>query len=146
MGRYELWIYDKDEEGRPLDRPVLKAAEEIGSTLVQYRQNEIDCDSTANAILQSAVEAASKASRKHKIRNPRAYLVSVYRHLVDNFLDQQRQWLPSGDAVLENLANKTQQVSWEDAVIDRLSLRKVMDAMDAETRQICHWRLQGYSI
>src|ERR1700758_718948 len=111
MGRYQLWIYGKDDEGRPLDQVILKAAEENGLSIIQYRQNEIECESTVNVILQSAVEAASKASRRQKIRNPGAYLASTYHRLVDNLLDQQTQWIPTDDAALENLANKFQKVS-----------------------------------
>src|SRR5438093_5530178 len=82
MGRYQFWIYDKDDEGRPLDETIVKTAEDIRSTLIQYRQKEIDCDSTVNTMLQGAVEAASRASRKNKIRNPKGYLVTVYHRLV----------------------------------------------------------------
>ena len=146
MGRYQFWIYNKDDEGRPLDETIVKTAEDIRSTLIQYRQKEIDCDSTVNTMLQGAVEAASKASRKNKIRNPKGYLVTVYHRLVDEFLDEQRQWMPTEDSVLEHLANKVQRISWEDTINDRLVLRKLMDAMDAETRQICYWRLNGYSM
>src|SRR5207249_12135965 len=99
MGRYHFWIYDKDEQGLPLDEIIVRTAEEIHPTLIQYRQKEIDCDSTVNTILQSAVEATSKASRTNKIRNPRAYLVSVYHRLVDNLLDQRQHYMPTEDAV-----------------------------------------------
>ena len=146
MGRYQFWIYDKDEEGRPLDEAIVKTAEEIHPTLIQYRQKEIDCDSTVNTILQSAVEAASKASRTNKIRNPRAYLVSVYHRLVDNLLDQRQHYTPTEDAVLEVLANKAYRISWEDAVNNRLMLGKLIDEMDDYTRQICQWVLSDYSM
>src|ERR1700739_3860747 len=103
MGRYQFWIYDKDDEGRPLDETIVKTAEEIRSIVSQYRQQEIDCDSTVNTMLQCAVEAASKASRKNKIRNPKGYLVTVYHRLFDDFFDEQRQWVPPADVVFEQL-------------------------------------------
>src|SRR5438128_63540 len=70
MARYRFWIHDKDRKGQPLDQNVLKTAEEIAPALTRYRQQEIDCESTSNDMLQSAVEAASKATRKNHIENP----------------------------------------------------------------------------
>ena len=61
MGRYRFWVHDKDTKGQPLNETILKAADEIGPDLARYRQQEIDCESTSNAMLQSAVEAASEA-------------------------------------------------------------------------------------
>src|SRR5207247_11001636 len=69
MARYRFWINDKDRKGQPLDENILKTAEEIAPTLTRYRQQEIDCESTSNDMLQSAVEAASKATRRNRIEN-----------------------------------------------------------------------------
>ena len=63
MARYRFWIHDKDRKGRRLDDDILKTAETLAPTLTRYRQQEIDCESTSNDMLQSAVEAASKAKR-----------------------------------------------------------------------------------
>ena len=87
MARYQFWIHDKDRNGQPLDEKILKAAEEVGPTLTRYREQEVGCESTANEILQAAVEAASKATRNTRIENPPGYITSVYKRFVDKFMD-----------------------------------------------------------
>ena len=96
MLRYRFWIHSKDASGHPLDETILKAAEENILTLTRYREKEIGCESTINALLQSVVEAASKANRGRTIRNPAGYLVSAYQHAVDKSLDRQKRWVPMG--------------------------------------------------
>src|SRR5688572_3326915 len=145
MTRYRFWIHDKDRKGQPLDENILKTAEELAPTLTRYRRQEIDCESTSNDILQSAVEAASKAKRRNHVDNPPGYLTSIYKRIVDKFLDRQQKLVPVDDAFLEDLANVGQARSFEDVLHNRLLMERLIDAMDAETRQICTWRLEGYS-
>ena len=146
MARYRSWIHDKDKKGQPLDEAILKAAEEIGPSLTRYRQQEIDCESTSNVMLQSAVEAASRATRSTEIENPPGYLTSVYKRIVDKFLDRQKRLVPVDESYLEDLANSGHGVSFEEVIHNRLLLEQLLNAMDSDTRQICQWRLQGYSV
>ena len=145
MARYRFWIHDKDRKGQPLDENILKTAEEIAPTLTRYRRHEIDCESTSNDILQSAVEAASKAKRRNQVDNPPGYLTSIYKRIVDKFLDREQKLVPVDDAFLEDLANVGQARSFEDVIHNRLLMQRLIDEMDPETRQICGWRLEGYS-
>jgi O-6-methylguanine DNA methyltransferase len=55
---------------------------------------------TANRLLQSAVEAASKAKRTRPIENPTGYVTFAYRRLVDKFLRRQSRIVPVDDAFL----------------------------------------------
>jgi RNA polymerase sigma factor (sigma-70 family) len=146
MGRYQFWVHDKDKKGQPLDEKFLKAADEIGPELARYRQQEIDCESTSNAMLQSAVEAASQATRSAQIENPPGYLTSVYKHIVDRFLARKKKLVPVEDSFLEDLANSEFVASSEEAIHRRLLVEQLLNAMDADTRQICQWRLEGYSM
>ena len=146
MGRYRFWVHDKDKTGQPLDDKFLKAADEIGTDLARYRHQEIDCESTSNAMLQSAVEAASKATRGTPIENPPGYLTSVYKHIVDRFLARKKKLVAVDDSFLEDLANSEFAASFEDTIHSRLLVEKLLNAMDPDTRQICQWRLQGYSM
>jgi len=148
MGRnrfYSFWFHNKDDKGRPLDEQLLKAAEEIAPLLTRYRHEEIDCDSTANELLQSAIEAGSKAKRTKPIENPIAYITSVYRRFVDKTLDRLNRVMPVDDEFLEELANSGHIQSFEELVHDRLLLERLMDLMDPKTRQISVWILQGYT-
>jgi RNA polymerase sigma factor (sigma-70 family) len=146
MARSRSWVHDKDKTGQPLDTAILRAAEEIGPSLTRYRQQEIDCESTSNAMLQSAVEAASKATRNTEIENPPGYLTFVYRRIVDKFLARKKRMVPVDDEYLEDLANSGGSASFEDVIHNRLLLEQLLAAMDSDTRQICQWRLQGYSV
>jgi RNA polymerase sigma factor (sigma-70 family) len=146
MARYRFWVHNKDRHGRPIDKGILKAADEIGPDLARYRQEEIDCESTSNSMLQSAVEAASQANHASPIQNPLGYLTSVYKHIVDRFLARKKRLVPVEDSFLEDLANAGTSGTSEDAIHNRLLIEKLLNAMDAATRQICQWRLEGYSM
>jgi RNA polymerase sigma factor (sigma-70 family) len=145
MAHYRFWIHDKDRKGKPLDENILKTAEELAPTLTRYRRDELDCESTSNDILQSAVEAASKAKGRNHVENPPGYLTSIYKRIVDKFLDRHQRLVPVDDAFLEDLANVGQTRSVEDVLHSRLLMERLINTMDPETRQICTWRLEGYS-
>jgi hypothetical protein len=114
MARYKLWFHDRDKKGQPLDENILKTAESIASALTRYRQDEIDCESTSNDMLQSAVEAASTASGGNHVQNPPGYLTQIYKRIVDKFLDREQKLVPVDDGFLEDLANAGKGGSFED--------------------------------
>lgn len=147
MARYRFWLHDRDKQGQPLDGDVLKAAEQIAPQLTRYRQQEIDCESTTNDILQTAVEAASRATRTKPIENPAGYLFSVYRRFVDKFLDHRKKTISVGDDFLEDLANAEHSPapSFEEWMHNHILLERLIGLMDPETQRICRWRLEGYS-
>ena len=145
MARYKFWFHDRDKNGQPLDEDILKAAEKVAPLLIRYRKDEIGCNSTANDILQEAVEAASHVTRKRPITNPAGYLVSTYKRSVDKYLDRRGKLIPVDDEFLEDLADSGAAPSPEEWIHDRLILEKLMKLMDPDTRRICRWRLQGYT-
>lgn len=146
MSRYRFWIHKRDDKGRPLDEKIVQAAEEIAPTLARYRQHEIRCESTTNEMLQSAVEAASKAKRMKPIDNPIGYLTLAYKRIVDRFLNRQRKLVSVDDTFLEDLSNARDNASSEELIHTRLFLEKLIDSMDTETREICERRMRGYSM
>lgn len=146
MFGYRFWIHKKDDNGRPLDENIVKAAEEAATTLARYRQHEIRCESTINAMLQSAVEAASKAKRKKAIDNPIGYLTLAYKRIVDRFLKRRRKLVTVDDTFLEDLVNASGIISFEEWIHNRLLLEKLINSMDTETRRICNLMSQGYSM
>ena len=146
MARYRFWIHDKDEDGKPLDAEIVKAAEEIAPTLADYRRKELRDKSTANTLPQSAVEAASRAERANPIENPTGYITSTYRHLVDHFLKRQQRIVLVDDAFLETLADAMGGVSYEARINAHLDLNKLMTVMDPETKLICQKRYEGFSM
>jgi hypothetical protein len=101
MARYLFWLHDKDRKGVPIDKTILKMADEISRDLARYRQEEVDCESTSNAMLQSAVEAASQATQNSRIENPPGYLTSVYKRIVDKFLLRKQRLVLVDDSFLE---------------------------------------------
>jgi DNA-directed RNA polymerase specialized sigma24 family protein len=54
--------------------------------------------------------------------------------------------VPVDDDYLEDLANSGASASFEEVVHNRLMLEQLLGAMDTDTRQICQWRLQGFSV
>src|SRR3989442_2314411 len=145
MARYRFWFHDKDRHGQPLDQNVLKTAEQIAPVLTDYRYEEIDSKSTCNEILQEAVEAASRATRRHFIENLAGYIARIYKRIVDTFLDHKNTVVPVDDDFLETLVNAQYYApSFEDWMHNRLDLEKLEDAIDPETRRIWDWRKEGY--
>ena len=145
MARYRFWFNDKDRNGQPLDENVLKTAEKIAPVLTRYRHQEIDCESKCNDMLQEAVEAASRATRRNPISNLAGYLARTYKHIVDNFLERKIRLIPVDDDFLENLANAQHAPSFEEWMHNRLVLEKLLKSVDRETRLIWNWRMAGYS-
>jgi RNA polymerase sigma factor (sigma-70 family) len=145
MARYRFWLYKKDRKGGPTDKAILKMSEEIGD-LAPYGQKEVDCESTSNGMLKSAAEAASQVRQNSTIENPPGYLRSVYKRIIDKFLARKKRFVPADDSFLEVLATTEGPGSFEDAMHDRLLIEKILKAMDPDTRRICQWRLQGYSM
>jgi len=145
LGSYRFWIRNKDRQDHSIDEVILKTAESIAPELTRYRQREIDSAQASNEMLQSAVEATSRAKRRNHIDNPQGYLTRVYKRLVDKFLDREQKLIPVDDLFLEDLVNAGHSTSFEDAIHNRLLLERLLNAMDGETRKICMWRLEGYS-
>ena len=145
MRHYKFWFHDRDKRGQPLNESILKTAEKIAPVLTRYRMNEVDCVSTCNEKLQEAVEAASHASQRNPIANPAKYLRSTYKRLVDKHIERKRKLIPSEDLLLEDFANSGSVFSYAEQIHNRLILEKLLQLMDADTRQICCWRLEGYS-
>jgi RNA polymerase sigma factor (sigma-70 family) len=145
MSPYELWLNETDEHGNPLDPEILKAAQELGPAFFGYRQREIGCESLTNTIAQAAVEAASRATHRRPVENPRAYLLSVFTRKMNRFLDRQARHIAFDDLSNENF-NKTMKTPDDKPVERQLSLLELMDCMDEETRRISNLRFQGYSM
>jgi RNA polymerase sigma factor (sigma-70 family) len=145
MERYKFWFHDRDKKGQPLDENLLKTAEEIAPLLTRYRRDEIDCESTANDLLQDAIEAASNSIRKNRVANTAGYLVSIYKRFVDKYLERKKRLIPLDDQFIEELVNAERASSSEEWMNNRLILEKLLKLMDPDTRRICRWRLEGYS-
>ena len=91
------------------------------------------------------MEAASNATRRNRIANPARYLASIYKRFVDKSPEDKKRLIPVDDEFLEDLANSKRAPSFEEWMRNRLILETLLKLMDADTRRICHWRLEGYS-
>jgi hypothetical protein len=145
MPDYRFWIYPKDTDGRPLQDVILQAAEENVMALTRYREKEIGCESMINALLQSVVEAASKAHRRRAIRHPAVYLRSAYQHRADKLLDREKRMV-SMDSVSFELGRIARTDSWEEDIHRRLVLEKILEAMERDMRPVARLWLAGYSM
>ena len=56
-----------------------------------------------------------------------------------------KRLIPVDDEFLEDLANSERAPSFEEWMHNRLILETLLKLMDADTRRICQWRLEGYS-
>ena len=91
------------------------------------------------------MEAASNATRRNRMANPARYLASIYKRFVDKSPEDKKRLIPVDDEFLEDLANSERAPPFEEWLHHRLILETLLKLMDADTRRICHWRLEGYS-
>ena len=144
---YQLWLSDRDRRGDAIDGAVLSVANSIGNGFFAYRRSELKCESLANALVQDAVEATSRANRRGSVENVQAYLVTTFKRLVDKYLLHQSRVTTVDDSYLEDLANDQQNLF---AAVERLEdgvrLREFMEVMDSETRAVFAARIRGYSV
>ena len=145
MAPLPFWLRDKDKKSRPIDKTIFKVAEEIGPDPQRYRQEKVACESTSKAMLQPAA-AASQVVQTSKSENSLGYLTSVYKRTLDKFLAREKRLVLVIDSFLKDLANSERHPSLEDPIHNRLLVEKILKAMDPDTRRICQWRLQGYSM
>lgn len=136
--RYTLWIADRDEKGAAVDPAFIDAAYQLAPRLFSYRQEEIGCESVTATLIQSSVNAASRAARSSAVENPFGYLLTVFMRKVDRFLSRSQTELPVTDDFLEDAANREER---EDAVEtllnNRLLAQKALDMMSPEVQELC---------
>jgi len=77
--------------------------------------------------------------------NQARYLASIYKRFVDKSPEDKKRLIPVDDEFLEDLANSERAPSFEEWMHNRLILETLLKLMDADTRRICQWRLEGYS-
>jgi DNA-directed RNA polymerase specialized sigma24 family protein len=145
MPTYQLWLNDRDENGTLIDNQILDAARTICPAFFRYRQRELGCESLTNTLVQSAVAAASHANHGRPIENATGYLLSVFARKVNKFLARQARTITVQDSSLDRLTGAEHPHS-DSSIEQRISILEVLDCMDAGTRQIFSWRIEGYSM
>lgn len=144
---YQLWLSDRDRRGNAIDGAVLSVANSIGNGFFAYRRSELKCESLANALVQDAVEATSRANRRGSVENVHAYLVTTFKRLVDKYLLHQSRVATVDDRYLEDLANEQQNLfAAVERLMDDVRLGEFMELMDSETRAVFAARIRGYSV
>ena len=145
--QYALWICDKDEEGAAVDPQFIQAAYELAPTLLRYRKRELGCESIAADLIQSAVNAASRAAHLKPVADPSGYLFTVFSRKVDRHLRKAGLEVPFAADFIDDLANvKQDRISANQILENRILLREFKAQMDDWTRKICNMKLVGYSI
>jgi len=144
--RYALWISDKDENGVPIDPQFIEAAYALEHSFFNYRQRELGCESMTATLIQSAVNAASRAAHSKPVDNPTAYLMTVFTRKVDKYLAQSAIEVPVGDEFIEDLTARSRDLSaWTKKLEDFILFGEVKSCMDDWTRSVCNMRAAGYS-
>jgi hypothetical protein len=144
--RYALWISDKDENGVPVDPRFIEAAYALEHSFFNYRQRELGCESVTATLIQSAVNAASRAAHSKPVDNPGAYLMTAFMRKVDKYLAQSAIEVAVADEFIEDLTARSRDLSaWTKRLEDFILLGEVKSYMDAWTRSVCNMRAAGYS-
>lgn len=144
--RYALWISDKDENGVPIDPQFIEAAYALEHSFFSYRQRELGCESVTATLIQSAVNAASRAAHSKPVDNPTAYLMTVFTRKVDRYLAHSGVEVAVEDEFIEDLSARTRDYNaWTKRLENHILLGEVKSYMDAWTRSVCNMRAAGYS-
>jgi RNA polymerase sigma factor (sigma-70 family) len=140
-----LWVSPIDDHHTPVDPDFLQAAGHIGLDFFLYRARELNDDSRAMELVESAVHRASRARKSRPVENPVAYLFRTFTHLVDKELERARRFQSLTDGLLNTVGERESEKPEID--LDRLILwREVLESVDETTRWVL-WRLRnGFSI
>jgi DNA-directed RNA polymerase specialized sigma24 family protein len=137
--RYTLWIADSDENGCPVDPKFISAAYDLAPRLFSYRQEEIGCESVTATLIQSSVNAASRAAPLVAIENPFGYLLRVFTRKVDRFLSRSQAEVPAEDEFLEDAASRQERA---DAVVtllhNRILAERALSMMSPGVQELCN--------
>jgi len=145
--RYSLWVSDKDEKGAAVDPQFIQAAYALESSLFSYRQRELGCESVTADLIQSSVNAASRAAHSKPVQNPLAYLYAVFTRKVDKYIAGKGFEIPVADDFIEDLGVRdADRRSAIEMLEERILMREVKAHMDDWTLQVCNMRINGYSI
>jgi DNA-directed RNA polymerase specialized sigma24 family protein len=139
LSRYTLWIADKDESGASVDPKFVSAAYDLAPRLFSYRQEEIGCESVTATLIQSSVNAASRAAHLVAIENPFGYLLTAFTRKVDRFLSRSQAEVPVEDEFLEDAASRQERA---DAVItllhNRILAERALSMMSPSVQELCN--------
>jgi len=135
--RYTLWIADRDEKGRPVDRVFIDAAHQLADRFFSYRQEEIGCESVTATLIQSSVNAASRAAKGNGVDNPLAYLLRVFVRKVDRFLSRRDPEVAVADDFLEDVASRGEREgAVEKSLIAKLLLKQALGLLRPDEREL----------
>lgn len=145
--KYELWIADRDENGKPIHAVFVETAYSLAKEFFQYRKREMTDESIVATLAQASVDAVSKTVTAESIENPAGYLFTTFRNKVDRYLASTKRQIPREAGFIEDLINRQQTARDTVSLLDnQILLRQIKSCMDAETRRIFHMRVAGYSM
>ena len=143
---YEIWIGEVDAAGERRNPRVLSAAHRLKTFFLWYRRAELGCPSLANTLAEEAVDNACEVLTRGEIRNPQAYLRTVFKHAVDRYLRRERRLVPMEfESDSERLRKEF--VSEEDVgnLERQIQIAQILAAMDEQTLSIFAGRRAGYT-
>jgi hypothetical protein len=96
-----IWIPPTDGDRNPVDPRFAAAAYQLAAYALRYRQGELRDEAVATSMLEEAVYRASRSARKHAVTNPRAYLLQVFKRLVNERTRVEPRSTPTDPTVLD---------------------------------------------
>jgi DNA-directed RNA polymerase specialized sigma24 family protein len=136
--RYTLWIAGRDESGAAVDPAFIDAAYRLAPRMFSYRQEEIRCESVTATLIQSSVNAASRAAHGGAVENPFGYLLTVFMRKVDRFLSRSQTEVTVADDFLEDAANREEREKTVETFLNnRLLAEKALSLMPPDVQELC---------
>jgi DNA-directed RNA polymerase specialized sigma24 family protein len=136
--RYTLWISDREKNGAPVDPMFIDAAYRLAPQLFTYRQEEIGCESVTATLIQSSVNAASRAAADGVVGNPLGYLLTVFMRKVDRFLSRSQMEVTVADDFLEDAANREERETGVETILNnRILVERALNMMSPDVQELC---------
>lgn len=136
--KYALWISDSDKSGAPVNQIFIDAAYELAPRLFTYRQEEIGCESVTATLIQSSVNAASRAAARGVVDNPLGYLLTVFVRKVDQFLSRSQMEVTVADDFLEDAANREEPENAVETILNnRILVEQALKMMPPNVQELC---------
>jgi DNA-directed RNA polymerase specialized sigma24 family protein len=142
-----FWIRPSDDEGFRADERFVSAAYLKAEDFGRYRRTELTDEAIRADFVEKAVYSASRADRAEPVRDPSAYLFTVYSRLIDAYIAKHNVVSHSAGVDLERKHSLPQPQAQTPTGPESAILREqVLSAMSAEDRWAWERRLAGYEI
>jgi DNA-directed RNA polymerase specialized sigma24 family protein len=146
--RIFFWIRPADDDGFHADQIFARAAYSKAQDLQSYRSRELTDDAIRADLVERAVYSASRTRSEDSVRDPNAYIFTIFARLIDEQILRDIAITAAEDSDLDRLHRSLARSNPEafDSPDGKILLAQILDAMPHDDRAAWKLRLLGYEV